>query len=104
MNQGLLLPFSLIRHCFFTVEVYEAGFCVSRGVFRVPIQVIVIDIYLKGCMSFKIIGINKEDAGPLRSRKSAVLRLSFSSRKLRPRSKTPPFDWLSIGPILVKCH
>ena len=32
----------------------------SRGVFRVPIKVIVIDIHLKGCMSFKIIGINKE--------------------------------------------
>ena len=60
MNQGLLLPFSSIRHCFFTMEVYEAGYCVSRGVFRVPIKVIVIDIHLKGCMSFKIIGINKE--------------------------------------------
>jgi len=42
------------------MEVYEAGYCVSRGVFRVPIKVIVIDIHLKGCMSFKIIGINKE--------------------------------------------
>jgi len=42
------------------MEVYEAGFCVSRGVFRVPIKVIVIDIHLKGCMSFKIIGINKK--------------------------------------------
>jgi hypothetical protein len=76
MNQGLLLPFSLIRHCFFTVEVYEAGFCVSRGVFRVPIKVIVIDIHLKGCMSFKIIGINKEGCWPPQKQKICCSKLA----------------------------
>ncbi|MFH1603157.1 MAG: hypothetical protein ABIH03_04550, partial [Pseudomonadota bacterium] len=44
----------------------------------------------------------RKETIPPPAQKITLENLHLSSRNLRRRSKPPPFDWLSMGPIVIK--